>query len=238
MSVDYGELLAGGHDKDRARRIVNGELIADILFDYFKPRTAIDLGCGLGFVLRALKGRGVAVTGVEGEWVATAAPEIERDDYILADLNEPFSVNDRFDLALSLEVAEHLKPERSEAFVDELCALSDTILFSAAIPGQGGYGHINPKFQDEWAALFAERDYKCYDPVRRQLAQHDVAFNWFTQNILLFVKEGRRVKKALAAHEIAPQAAAYVSKTQYNRRIRGLKKKVAELEEQLKAKAN
>jgi hypothetical protein len=50
----------------------------------------------------------------------------------------------RFDLAVCLEVAEHLPPERAESFIRELCDLAPVVLFSAAIPGQGGTGHCFP----------------------------------------------------------------------------------------------
>lgn len=50
------------------------------------------------------------------------------------DLTKPLHLNRRFDLALSLEVAEHLPKKSAEIFVDTLCKLSDTIIFSAAIP--------------------------------------------------------------------------------------------------------
>jgi hypothetical protein len=92
------------------------------------------------------KKNGAKITAIDNDWVKeleTAAP-IKR--YVFHDLNQPFASKKRFDLATSFEVAEHLDPERSEPLVQELCALSDTIAFSAAIPGQSGSGHINLKW--------------------------------------------------------------------------------------------
>mgnify|MGYP003651180275 CR=1 FL=1 len=87
-----------------------------------------------------------------------------------ADLNQPVKLRKRHDLAASIEVAEHLLPERSESFVADLCKLSDTVLFSAGIPHQGGAGHINLRYQHEWAEIFAEQGYACFDPIRRRMA--------------------------------------------------------------------
>ena len=62
------------------------------------------------------------------------------------DLAQPLQIDRRFDLALSLEVAEHLPPECGSEFVQTLTDLSSVILFSAAIPFQGGTDHLNEQW--------------------------------------------------------------------------------------------
>ncbi len=226
MSHDFTDMF-DAHDGSRDKRRANSEYLAEILWRYYRPKSVIDVGCGMGFFLRACAARGASVTAVDGEWVRPLQVEIDKDAYIFADLNHPFAHPDRFDMAASIEVAEHIEPERSEAFVEELCALSDVVLFSAGIPGQGGAGHINLRFQDDWAEMFAARGYLCYDPFRRKMAGHADAFPWFTQNTLLFAKPGAKTLKLLDEHLIEPRAAAYISKIQYNRRVNSFKKKVA-----------
>jgi SAM-dependent methyltransferase len=226
MPHDFTDMF-DAHDGSRDKRRANAGYLADILWKYYQPASVIDVGCGMGFFLNACAAQGAAVTAVDGDWVKPLDVEIDKDAYVYADLNQPFSHDRRYDMAASIEVAEHIDPDRSESFVDELCALSDVVLFSAGIPGQGGAGHINLRFQDFWAELFAARGYLCYDPFRRKMAAFPDAFPWFTQNTLLFAKPDAKTADPLQEHLIAPRAAAYVSKIQYNRRVNSFKKKVA-----------
>ena len=94
----------------------------------------------------------------------------------------------RFDLAISLEVAEHLEPQRSDSLVRDLCALADTVLFAAAIPFQGGAGHINERWQSWWAQKFSENGYDPFDVLRRDIwGRRDIAW-WYKQNTIFYVK--------------------------------------------------
>ena len=83
------------------------------------------------------------------------------------DLENNIQIESKFDLAITLEVAEHLSEIRADSFIDDLCALSDLILFSAAIPDQGGRHHINEQWQSYWEPKrFKQRGYHVYDIVR------------------------------------------------------------------------
>ncbi len=61
-----------------------------------------------------------------------------------------------FDRCLCLEVAEHLRPRSGPRFVTGLSALSDTIVFTAAQPGQPGTSHLNTSPTQYWRSLVAE----------------------------------------------------------------------------------
>lgn len=228
--MDYAGMFEA-HDAQRDKRLRNGVYLAEILCDYIQPKSVIDLGCGLGFFLAAMQAKGAEVTAVDGDWVSPLKTEVDKSRYRVADLDQPFADSRRYDLAASIEVAEHLRPARSAAFVAELCALSDMVLFSAGVPGQGGAGHINLRFQDEWAAMFAEQGYDCYDPIRRRIAAHEDVFNWFTMNTLLYIKTGTPVSDRLAEHRIPIAAAAIVSKNFHANRVKVFKKRVAKLRE-------
>jgi len=107
--------------------------------------SVVDVGCGTGIWLSVLKEKGVkTIQGYDGNWVFNAeALAIPRECFAAVDLNKVFEADRRFDLAISMEVAEHLAPESSANFVRSLTRLSDIVLFSAAVPGQGGTNHIN-----------------------------------------------------------------------------------------------
>ena len=208
----YRQMFAA-HARERDRRAGWAAAIAAEVCAHRRPDRVIDVGCGLGFFLAAMaapEGAGAEVTGVDADWVAGEATEIPRERYVLHDLERPFAVRGRFDLAACLEVAEHLSAARGPGLVADLTALSDWVLFSAAIPGQGGRGHINCRWQSYWADRFAERGYACYDPFRRALAAIPGMAPWFSQNLLLYVREGAEIPASLAPHRIAPQAADMV----------------------------
>jgi len=115
----------------------------------------VDVGCGLGGWLRTcIENRIADVQGIEGAWVAGRDMLIDKKLITIMDLNKPSPLPRRFDLAMSLEVAEHLSPDSSDTFVDYMCSLSDLIMFSAAIPGQGGDNHTNETWQSGWAERF------------------------------------------------------------------------------------
>ena len=102
-------------------------------------------------------------------------------------------ISDKYDLAISLEVAEHLSPSRSCGFIDDLTNLSDVVLFSAAIPMQGGTNHINEQPISYWANLFLERGFvpiSCIRP-KYKLAMTDAELGGvdvvYANNIVLYV---------------------------------------------------
>lgn len=157
------------------------------------PRSVVDIGCGVGTWLKQVEALGVEeVLGVDGAYVPVDRLRIDKGKFLAADLQQDFAatLNRRFDLAICLEVAEHLPPARGPDFVRQLCALSDKILFSAALPGQGGTGHTHENWAEYWAILFARRGYVCYDPLRDQVWSHDKVPWWYAQNMLVFSRGG------------------------------------------------
>jgi len=112
-------------------------IIIDTLYPVIKPRSIVDVGCGLGTFIKAFKEKGVSRTlGIDGNWVPLDKlfKYIEPDDFLMKGLQQEFLINERFDLAISLEVAEHLNEDSAEGFIKSLTKLSDIIIFSAATP--------------------------------------------------------------------------------------------------------
>ena len=94
----------------------------------------------------------------------------------------------RYDLALSLEVAEHLPAASADVFVDSLTALSDFVVFSAAIPGQGGRHHINEQWLEYWLERFEKRGYVGLDVIRRHIWHDTDIADWYRQNVILLAR--------------------------------------------------
>lgn len=127
----------------------SAEQIVPILLELIQPQSVIDVGCGTGTWLSVFCEHGIEdIWGVDGDYVQEEALEIPKDRFLSHDLTKPLALDRKFDLAISLEVAEHLPCDSAEAFVDSLTQLAPVILFSAAIPFQGGVGHVNEQWQE------------------------------------------------------------------------------------------
>lgn len=203
-------------------------LVAPLVMNLLKPASVIDVGCGTGEWLKEFARYGVDITGVDGDYVPRQYLKIQPEKFIAHDLSRPFIVRKRFDLALSLEVAEHLPLERAETFVDDLTALAPVVLFSAAIPGQGGYGHINEQWPGYWSGLFGKRGYKVVDALRKLIWDNENIEWWYRQNLLIFIDELKIENYQLIAPDIKEKAGFIdlVHPQNYMLRQSGFKKKI------------
>ena len=153
------------------------------------PRTVVDVGCGVGTWLAVWqKIFGSEIYGIDGDYVDRSQLLIDAENFHPANLEERITLQRRFDLAMTLEVAEHLTPARADSFVEDLTRLSDVILFSAAIPAQGGTNHVNEQWQSYWAQKFLRLGYVAVDCIRPQIWTRDDVELWYRQNILLYAK--------------------------------------------------
>src|SRR6266511_1612991 len=133
-----------------------------------RPRSVVDVGCGLGPWLAVFREHGVSdVQGIDGAWVDRSKLIIPEDRFLAVDVRRPIQLERRFDLAVSMEVAEHLPGECAPVFVDSLARLAPVVLFSAAIPFQGGVGPINEQWPEYWAEHFARNGYAVIDCIRK-----------------------------------------------------------------------
>jgi SAM-dependent methyltransferase len=164
--------------------------IVPAVVDALRPASVVDVGCGVGAWLSVFREHGVDdVFGVDGDYVPPEALLIPAESFASQDLSDAFSLDRTFDLAVSLEVAEHLPARSADRFVASLCALAPLVLFSAAIPGQGGRSHVNEQWQSYWSSRFEQHGYAPVDLVRPEVwTKQEVAW-WYVQNTLLYVRE-------------------------------------------------
>jgi SAM-dependent methyltransferase len=174
--------------------------IAPLVTSLVAPASVVDVGCGRGVWLSEFQRQGITdVFGVDGAWVDPETLVVPRDRFLSADLEQPLYIPRQFDLAISLEVAEHLVPECADAFVDSLVRLAPAVLFSAAVPFQGGVGHVNEQWPEYWAALFDARGYVPVDCIRPRISRNADVEWWYSQNVLLFVRADHLAKYPLLA---------------------------------------
>jgi hypothetical protein len=159
-------------DQQSAGSLGSAHVVLKVLFDIAPFKSVVDVGCGVAPWLRAAKDFGVNyAVGLDGDYVDRKRLLVEPVcfrpcDLEAEDLRRVVGDDGPFDLAICMEVAEHLSARRAPAFVTELCSLSDFVLFSAAIPGQGGTNHVNEQWPEYWAAMFANNSFVCFDVLR------------------------------------------------------------------------
>lgn len=183
---------AGFYDNRRAHTAHAARRILGALPPALPRTTIADIGCGTGtWLAAALADGATGAFGIEGSWVTPSMLDNPGITFEPHDLEQRFT-GPRVDLALSLEVAEHLSPARATTFVADLVALAPAILFSAAIPGQGGVGHLNEQWQSWWAELFAARGYTAHDVIRPSIWTDEAIPAWYRQNAILYLNAATR----------------------------------------------
>ncbi len=166
----------------------SAEVVVPIVCELIQPGSVVDVGCGTGAWLSVFSAHGIAdIQGYDGAWVHGSDLMIPHEKFTAVDLTQPLPIRRRYDLALSLEVAEHLPRASAATFIEALTDLSDVVLFSAAVPGQGGTNHINEQWPDYWARYFQQRGYEVVDAIRLRVWEDQRVNWWYAQNTLLFV---------------------------------------------------
>ncbi|WP_071782701.1 MULTISPECIES: methyltransferase domain-containing protein [Planktothrix] len=176
--------------------------IVPLVMGLLQPKSVIDIGCGTGSFLSVFQQHGVEdIFGLDGDWVERQLLKIPEDKFTAANLSQPWPVEREFDLAMSVEVAEHLTPEYADHFVDSMVKLSRVCLFSAAIPIQGGLDHFNEQWPEYWIRKFQDRGYVVIDCVRKKVWDNLNVAWWYNQNILLFVQQAYLSQYPLVQNE-------------------------------------
>lgn len=175
----------------------SARVVVPILADLTPIRSVVDVGCGSGAWLTVFKERGVArVFGIDGSVASEARAVLAPGEYQQIDLESGFVFEDRFDLCISLEVAEHLNPAAARNFVRTLTSASDVVVFSAAVPGQGGTKHINCRWPSYWQEHFRAFGYVMSDCIRPFVSRNPDIEYWYRQNVFLFVKENHPLERS------------------------------------------
>ena len=173
------------------------------LWQFFQPVTVLDVGCGSSTWLKACHELGSkTLFGLDGEWSSQSLMIDPDINFRGIDLNKPFLAPEKVDMAINLEVAEHLEPSTGPHIIKSLTDSSDVVLFSAAYTGQGGYGHINERPHSYWAELFATHDFTPFDLFRPVFWDNEKIFMWYRQNIFLYVRKDSASYQRIKSHGV------------------------------------
>lgn len=164
--------------------------ILEYINSFIHFNSAIDFGCGMGTWCKALYNLDIKdFLGIDRHQYDSTYMLIPAEKYIQFDLRKPLELTRRVDMAISVEVAEHVNPECSDIFIKNLCSCSEIVLFSAAILHQGGTGHINEQSCTYWEAIFNKYGYKAIDCIRPYFWNNEQIEIWYKNNCVLYIEQ-------------------------------------------------
>ena len=175
--------------------------IVDLALKFILPTSVVDVGCGTGVFLKEFETRGVdTILGLDGPAAAAVfRPEVSK--FKSVDLTEPVNLSRRFELAMCLEVAEHLPAESADILVETLTNLAPVVMFSAAHPGQGGQDHVTERWPAYWYRRFAQHGYGVLDILRGPLSDDPGVLDCYRRNIVFYVESSRSLAILVRAEE-------------------------------------
>jgi GT2 family glycosyltransferase len=132
--------------------------IADAIVEHLNPRTVLDAGCAIGYLVEELRRRGVDARGFDASPSAIGMVPDELKPYFhVQSLDEEIQGN--FDLITCIEIVEHLPPAQARDAIANLCRHADTVLFSSTPDDFDEPTHINVNDGGYWASLFADQGF-------------------------------------------------------------------------------
>lgn len=135
-------------------------IVCDAIVKEFAPSSVVDVGCAIGEFVMGFHGRSIFSCGVEGSERCLPHIVVARRLIKIRDLRKKFDLEMFFSLVMCFEVAEHIEPEYTDQFLDNLVNLSDRVLLTAAPPGQGGHYHVNCQPKQYWIDKFDNLGYE------------------------------------------------------------------------------
>jgi hypothetical protein len=190
--------------KQEQGSLESAQIVVPILLELIPNiNSVIDFGCWSGTWLHVFKNNGVReIKGVDGPWVKPELLKIPANFFTVFDFQNNVFFDKKYDLAVSLEVAEHLPIESAANFINSITQSADLVLFSAAIPFQGWTNHINEQWPSYWQQLFLNRWYVSVDFIRNKIWLNGKIELWYRQNIVLYVKKNTLWEKDLLKKNI------------------------------------
>jgi len=184
--VDYDH-AANRHTLDSPRGVL------PVIFADHTPGSLLDVGCGVGTWLKVARELGVDdVAGLDGVDIPAGDLLVPAAAFRVVDLNDAWSLSRRFDVALCLEVAEHLEEAAATPLVESLTRHADVVVFSAACPGQPGQHHVNCQWPVYWQERFNACGFVCSDAIRWRLWNEAAVDVWYRQNLFVAERDGER----------------------------------------------
>ena len=171
-------------EQDQAREL------GKVLVSMYAPKSVIDIGCNRGIYLEGFQSAGCEVLGIDSDEQALSKAKVPT---IRLDITNGLNPK-KYDLALCLEVLEHIEEAKSDKVISNICKGADTVVFSAALPGQGGDGHINCQQKAHWIEKFKangySQDIEETNFIIRDMKSKPGTMGWLLNNVMVFRRNG------------------------------------------------
>lgn len=216
--TDFYEKNGGGNYEEKEQWMPFFYGIADEIIKRYNPKTVLDAGCAMGYLVEALRDRGVEAYGIDiSEYAIHAVRKDIRPFCAVNSITEsiPYTFPQKFDLIITIEVLEHLFPEDSAIAIANLCQYTDMIIFSSTPSDIEDRTHVNVQQREYWARIFAKNNFY------RELSQ---PMEFISPWAMVFVKK-HDIEKIIFDYEM-------------HLRINELEKKKLATEENNKAREN
>jgi len=168
--------------------------VCDAICKVINPISVIDVGCGIGDYVKGFADRHVIAGGIEGSKNCLPYLVVLGSCIYIQDLRQSVYTF-KYDLAMCLEVLEHIEPEYADILVENLVRMSNKLLVSAAPPGQEGHYHLNCQEPYYWIDKFKNHGYKLDMGIVYQIQEewepvkHKKEMRAYYNNLLFFYRE-------------------------------------------------
>lgn len=175
----------------------SARIIVPMLFEAIHPQSVIDIGCGIGVWLNEFKKCGAkTIQGVDGKWVLDGWEKdllIKKENIEIFDFEDKKGSlkciqNQKYDMAVCLEMAEHVSKVKADFVIKTLTDAADVIYFSAATPNSGGMHHVNEQWQSYWIQKFAKKGFEVIDYIRPQVWNNNQVCYFYAEESFVFIK--------------------------------------------------
>ncbi|MBW1872771.1 MAG: hypothetical protein JRJ19_11945 [Deltaproteobacteria bacterium] len=192
LAQQYDQEFFSEWGRTNSAYVSSAKTVIDVLFENFKPGRVIDLGCGCGVHSYFLRKKGVEVVCLDG----VQPPEEHSfvSDIHIRDLTVRFdNIWGDFDLALCLDVGEHIPKDLSGIFLENITSFCDTLLLACAPPGQGGHHHVNEQPKRYWIKRLAEHRFgynrKRTGILLETFKKNRTEFMWMNEHISVYERQ-------------------------------------------------
>lgn len=188
LNMVYDETF---YEEPHQKKAQSAAIVAEIILRNLTFKNVFDIGCGIGLFISEMAKKGVEAIGCDYSESAIAN-SCTNVTIFKADASKRIVVNRKFDLVICFEVAEHLADKHSNQLVDSCVRHSDSVLFTAAPPGQGGVGHINEQPYEYWIQKFENSGFMHDNELSMKLQSEMRTQNvvsWLADNIMFFKRK-------------------------------------------------
>lgn len=159
---EFYEKEGGGNYMNKEVWLPYFENIAEKIIANFSPKTVLDAGCACGYLVEALRNRGVEAYGVDISSYAIehVSPEI-KEFCCVHNIADPLPsyFPQKYDLVVTIEVLEHLYEEDGKQAIANLCSYSDKIIFTSTPDDISDQSHVNVQKAEYWCRIFAQNSF-------------------------------------------------------------------------------